>query len=173
MASQRQLRAVLLQKGREAAAADFFLALDDEGQVARQLGAGLEIRFNGLEVREVLAFVVAGAAAEERAAGDARLEGRRFPELERLGRLHVVMAIDHEMRAAAQPCALARGVLATTMGLPLVGQSRASRPMSRQCLTTHSAQARRSWRCCGWADTLGKRTYSQSSSMARDWFCFR
>ena len=101
-ASQRQLRAVLPQKGGEAAAAHFLFAFDDEGNIAGQLGAGLEIGFHGFEVGQVLAFVVAGAAPEERAVGDARLEGRRLPQLQRLGRLHVVMPIDHEMRDGAR-----------------------------------------------------------------------
>src|SRR6185503_10441548 len=56
--------------------------------------------FDGFEVGEVLSFVVASAAREKRTAPDAWLERRRFPKLERLWRLHVVVAIDHEVPAA-------------------------------------------------------------------------
>jgi len=41
-------------------------------------------------MRKVLAFVVAGASRKERSAFDARLERRRFPQVERFGRLNVV-----------------------------------------------------------------------------------
>ena len=152
-----QLRPVLPQKGRQAAAADLLFAFNDEGNIARQLGPGLEVSLHRFEVRQVLALVVARAAPVERAVDDARLEGRRLPQLQRFGRLHVVMPVNHEVRAA-RPFAFARGVLATTMGCPGVEQSRASKPICRQCFTTHSAHACISLRCCGWAETLGNRT---------------
>ena len=40
-----------------------------------------------------LSFVVGGATAEKVAVANGGLEGRRGPEIKRLGRLHVVMAI--------------------------------------------------------------------------------
>ena len=43
-------------------AADFLLAFDDEGQIARQFRAGFQIRLDGLEMRQVLALVVGRAA---------------------------------------------------------------------------------------------------------------
>ena len=46
---------------------------------------------------EVLAFVVAGPTCEERAAVEARLKRRRFPQVKRFGRLNVVMAVNHKM----------------------------------------------------------------------------
>src|SRR5688572_14612075 len=49
-------------------------------------------------MRHMLAFIVAGAAAVEEFAFDARLEGGCFPQIERLGRLHIVMSVDHEVR---------------------------------------------------------------------------
>jgi hypothetical protein len=85
----------------KAYAADFFLAFDDERQVAGQGSSGFEIGFNGFEMREVLAFVVGRAAGEERAARDSRLKRRRFPQIERFRRLDVVMAVNHEVRSPA------------------------------------------------------------------------
>ena len=95
-----QLRPVLPQKGCEAAAAHLLFAFDDEGDIARQLGPGLEISLHRFEVRQVLAFVVARAAPVERAVGDARLERRRLPQVQRLRRLHIVMPVNHEVRTA-------------------------------------------------------------------------
>ena len=89
-----------LQESFEAFAADLFFAFDDERQVARQFGAGFEIRFDGLEVGEVLALVITSTATEQRAAIDAWLEGRSFPEFERFGRLNIVVAVDEEMAAS-------------------------------------------------------------------------
>src|SRR5689334_7308885 len=60
-----------------------------------------------------------------------------------------------------------------TTGLPSVGHKRVSRPIFRQRPTSHSAQAFRSPECWLWADTLGKRTYSHSSSINRFWFFLR
>src|SRR6266851_4978434 len=85
------------EKSCQAAAADLFFPLDHEGDIARQLRAGLQISFDGFEVREVLPFVIARATTEQRAALNPRLKGRRFPQLKRLGRLHIVMAIYDEM----------------------------------------------------------------------------
>ena len=89
--------AIFPQKRRETLAADFLLAFDDKGQVTRQLRVRFQICLDGFEVGEVLAFVVAGAAGEERAAFDARLKRRRFPKIEWFGGLHVVMAVHQKM----------------------------------------------------------------------------
>ncbi len=79
-------------------------------------------------------------------------ERRRFPEFKRLRRLHIVMAVNEKMGALAGR----GGVLARTMGCPLVVQSSACRPTCSQRFTTHSAQVIMSSRCCGWAETLGE-----------------
>src|SRR6266581_4895314 len=60
---------------------------------------------------EMLAFVVAGATCEERAAVDARLKRRRFPQLERFGGLDVVMAVNHKMLPATRRGGLDAGRL--------------------------------------------------------------
>src|SRR6185369_12438593 len=49
------------------------------------------------EMSEILALVIATAAAEERAAGNAWFERGSLPELEGFRGLHVVMAVDEEM----------------------------------------------------------------------------
>jgi len=97
-----QLTAALTQERAQARAPDFLLAFDDKRQIARQRGAGLEVGFHCLEVREVLALVVAGAPAEEQAALDARLEGGELPQVQRLGGLDIVVAIDEKVRPAAR-----------------------------------------------------------------------
>ena len=94
-----QLRAVFFQENREILAADLLFSFDDEGEVARQVGLGFQVGFHRLEMGKVLAFVVAGAAGEERMVFDAGLEGRRFPQVQRLGRLNVVVAVNQEMWA--------------------------------------------------------------------------
>ena len=80
--------------------ADFFFAFDDKSDVARELGSGFEVGFNGFKVGEVLALVITSTATEQRAAIDAWLEGRSFPEFERFGRLNIVVAVDEEMAAS-------------------------------------------------------------------------
>ena len=50
-------------------------------------------RFDGLDVRIHLAFVVGRAARIEIAVALGRLEGRRLPELQRIGRLHVEVTV--------------------------------------------------------------------------------
>src|SRR5690348_14206503 len=47
-----------------------------------------------------LAFVVYGPASVQLAIADSRLEGRRLPQLDRVHRLHVEMAIDDHRRRA-------------------------------------------------------------------------
>ena len=53
-------------------------------------------------MREVLAFVIAGAAREEGMAVDARFERRGFPEVERLGRLDVIVPVDEKVWATSR-----------------------------------------------------------------------
>ena len=100
MASQLEFAAVCFEKHGKVFAADFFLAFDHERQIAGQGRAGFQIRFDGFQVREELAFVVRAAARKKIAASDARLERRRCPQVERFRRLHVVMAIDDIVRSS-------------------------------------------------------------------------
>ncbi len=96
----KQFAAVCFEKVREARAADLLLAFDDERQIARQLRAGFQIRLDCLQMREVLTLVISRAARENFTSNDARLKRRRRPQIKRLRRLHVVMAVNHVMRPA-------------------------------------------------------------------------
>ncbi len=64
---------------------------------------------------KVLAFVVGGAAAEDLAADNAGLEGRRMPEFKRFGWLDIVMAINHVVRS---PGLLRTGRFGDDDGMP-------------------------------------------------------
>src|SRR5439155_20107802 len=92
-----QLPAIFSQKGREIFAADLLLAFEHAGQVAGQSRVRFQIGFHRLEMGNVLAFVVAGPTGEERTAVDARLNRRRFPQVERVDWLNVVMAVNDKM----------------------------------------------------------------------------
>ena len=74
------------------AAAVLFLAFDQEAEVDGRVTACLD----RLEQAEHLAFVVGGAAGEHPAVANGRFERRRAPLVERIGRLHVVVAVDEE-----------------------------------------------------------------------------
>ncbi len=60
-----------------------------------------------LDVGEVLPLVVARAAGVQVAAANLRIERRGIPQLQRVRRLHIVVAVDEKMRPAA--VTLARG----------------------------------------------------------------
>ncbi len=101
----RELVAVLVEEGRQALAAGFLLALDQHGDAA---GQGARHRLPGaagLDEGHQLALVVGGAAAVDIAGAvvaGAELwrEGVALPELDRVDRLHVVMAVEEHMRRA-------------------------------------------------------------------------
>ena len=81
-------------------AADFLFALDQELQVQRQTALDGDPGLDALQMREQLAFVVGGAAGVEVAVAAGRLERGGGPLFQRLGRLHVVMAVDQGRRGA-------------------------------------------------------------------------
>ena len=83
--------------------AALLLALDHHGDVERQLAGDRLEGAAGLDEGHGLAFVVAGAARDDDFAPaverfDARLERRRLPQIERVDRLHVVMAVEQDAR---------------------------------------------------------------------------
>ena len=80
----------------EVQAADFLFAFEKHLDVQRQSSGLLHVRFDRLEVHEDLAFVVGGAPRVELAFANGRLERRRFPELERVDRLNVVVAVEED-----------------------------------------------------------------------------
>ena len=100
-----QFGLVGLHEFRQVLGAVLLRALDQEGDADRQrAGDGLPGPA-GLEEGHHLAFVVAGAARDDdlaavRQRGEPRLEGRRLPQVERIDRLDVVMAVEQHMRLA-------------------------------------------------------------------------
>ncbi len=89
-------------------AADLLLALDHHLDVDRQPPVRLHVRFDGLQMHEHLALVVGSSAREEIAVAHRRLERRRGPLLDRIHRLHVVVAVDEDRRRtrSAEPLAV-------------------------------------------------------------------
>ena len=94
----REFLGMLRQKSVERLRADFLFALDQEIHVARQFATGLQPGFDRVDMGKVLPLVVADAAGIDIASDPARLEGRRGPELERIRRLNVVVAIHQKGR---------------------------------------------------------------------------
>ena len=100
----------------EVDAPDFFLPFENELDVDRQPAVLFQVRFDRLEVHEDLTLVVGRPARVDLAVADGRLEGRRFPQLQRIDGLHVVMPVEEDRRRAfrAQPVAvddrIARGI---------------------------------------------------------------
>ncbi len=84
--------------------AALLFALDHGGDLQRQLAGDRLEGAAGLDEGHGLAFVVAGPARDDDLAPagerlDARLERRRLPQIERIDRLHVVMAVEQHARA--------------------------------------------------------------------------
>ena len=96
----------------EVGGADFLLALEDDLHVDRQLAGLLQVRLDGLEVHEDLALVVGRAARVDLAVADGRFKRRRLPQLDRIDRLDVVVAVEEDRRRTfgAQPVAVDDGV---------------------------------------------------------------
>ena len=104
----REPLAFAREKRLEVRRADLFFAFDDDLDVDRQLAVDAQVRFDRGEVHQALALVVDRAAPVDLAVAHRRFERRRRPELERIGRLHVVMAVDQDRRRArrAEPRAV-------------------------------------------------------------------
>jgi hypothetical protein len=78
-------------------------ALDEDGDAAGQLAAHGDVGAAGLHEGHHLALVVGGAAPDDLfptfpVLGDVRLEGGRLPQVEGIDRLHVVMAVEQDVR---------------------------------------------------------------------------
>src|ERR1019366_2886949 len=91
-----EARRLGLDVGFDVLAAGLLLAFEKELHVHGQLAGGLQQAFHGLHLNIDLPFVVAGTAAVDVVAADFGLERRRFPLVERIGRLHVVVAIEED-----------------------------------------------------------------------------
>ncbi|OPZ97469.1 MAG: hypothetical protein BWY72_01200 [Bacteroidetes bacterium ADurb.Bin416] len=76
---------------------DFFLALNEKLKVAGQSTLAQQV-FHGLDVEEGLPFVVVGAPAVNGALSNLGFKGRGFPQVERIGRLHIVVPVNQRCR---------------------------------------------------------------------------
>ena len=92
--------AISLQKPGQVAAANLFFALNDEVQVDGQIAAFFERLLDAENMREDLALVVRRTPRVDITVFQNRSEGRRIPQLERVGRLHIVMPVKHDGLAA-------------------------------------------------------------------------
>ena len=108
VADQRQVELelvrVVLDEAEQVVGAALLLALDHHGDRQRQLAGHRLEGAARLDEGHHLAFVVAGSARNDDLAAvgqrrDARRERRRLPQIERIDRLHVVMAIEQHARA--------------------------------------------------------------------------
>ena len=136
-----ELALVGLDEVVEVRRADFFLAFEDDLHVDRQLAGLLQVRLDGLEVHEHLALVVGRSARVDLAVADGRLKGRRLPQLDRIDRLHVVVAVEKDRRRAfgAKPVAIDDGI-ARRLDQADVGRGRCG--ASRRRSTRRSAARR-------------------------------
>ena len=89
---------VLLHVIPKAYAAHFLFAFNQHLDVDGQLAVDLLERFKCLDMNVDLAFVVGGAATKKIAVAHGGFEGRRSPELERFGRLHIIMSVEKDRR---------------------------------------------------------------------------
>ena len=120
--------------------AGLLLAVAREAHVDRQLPGRGELAGGGQQQVE-LALVVGDAAAVEVLAADLGLERRRLPQLERIGRLHVEVAVAEDGRRALADRVTARSS-PTASGWPCQSSSSASPPAPRMQLAHPFAGAR-------------------------------
>ena len=107
VADQRQvaleLAGVVAHETEQVLRPALFFAFDHHGDVERQFARDRLEGAASLDKGHGLAFVVAGAARDDDFPAaverlDARLERRRLPQIERIDRLHVIMAIEQDAR---------------------------------------------------------------------------
>src|SRR6266567_4034659 len=91
-----ELFLVMLNKIPEADAADFLFAFDQNFHVNRKPAVHFLERFERFEMDVDLAFIIGSTASKEVTVADGRFEGRRGPKIERLGGLHVIVAIKED-----------------------------------------------------------------------------
>gem|GEM_PF-6026521 len=90
------------QERGQANAAAFFFALNHDGDVTRQEGVGVAVGLERLQKHHDLALVVAGSAGVELAVADRRFERPGRPALQRVGGLHVVVAVEQHPASGAR-----------------------------------------------------------------------
>ena len=135
--SQANSSRCAIEKRREIRAADFLLALDQHDEIHRQIALLLHRLLDAEDVREDLPLVIARAARGDDAVLDAGIERRTMPQIERVDRLHIIVAVKQDGRASL----LIRGPRATMIGCPGVSCCTASRPMAVSLVFSQSAQA--------------------------------
>ena len=81
-------------EGGNSLSSHFFFAFKQYAHVERERMFGGQQRLQSLDLRPHLPFVIHSAARVEVAVAFCRLEGRREPFIERIGRLHIVVAVD-------------------------------------------------------------------------------
>ena len=88
-------------------AADLLFPFGDHDDIHGKLLPRGEMRLERFHVQEELAFVVHRSAREDVSVAHRRLERRRRPQLERLGGLNVVVAVDENRRRSRRISPLA------------------------------------------------------------------
>ena len=142
----RPRRARRLQEVDDRVAAGLLLPVAGEAHVDRQLAGGGETP-RGLEQHEELPLVVGDASRVEPAVALVELERRRVPELERVGRLHVEVAVAEDGRGASpRP---ERPAPRRSERLPLPVDESAVTAGARMRSQTHSAARATSAACSG------------------------
>ena len=163
--SQASRAALGDQQRLEVRAADLLLPLDQELEVDRQSAVPSQQPPGRLDLVQGLALVVDGAAGPALAVDDHRVERRRGPLLERVDRLHVVVAVDQHgrrRRPGVQPVAVDRRTAAGLAARPRApGRPDGSRS------APNSADARTSAARSGSAEMDGIRSQEKRVPMMR------
>jgi hypothetical protein len=87
---------VFFEESVEAGASDFFFAFDEVFEADGEVRVLLEGAAEGGHVDDLGALVVSCAASVEAAIADCGLEGGGGPEVEGVGRLDIIMAVDED-----------------------------------------------------------------------------
>ena len=103
---------MLGKEGRKTGAADLLLALDQHGDARWQAAMHLQPGAEGFQPELGLALIVHRAARDQAAAMRAvnldRLKGWAGPEIQGVGGLHVIMAVEEQMRCLRARCVMMR-----------------------------------------------------------------
>ena len=123
----REQIAISLDDGPQTGAAGFLLALDEQLDVHRAATGHRQESGHRLDRNRRRALHVRRTTGVQAAVAHGRLERRRDPKLHRIGRLHVVMAIDDQRRTArrAEPFAEHRRLATTVEQLHVLHAHRA------------------------------------------------
>ena len=87
-----------LQKMIQINAPDFFFPFDQDFDIDRELSIQLYPSRNGLQMRKQLSLVVRRTACEQFSVTNLWFKRGRGPQIQGIGRLHVIMSIDQNRR---------------------------------------------------------------------------